>query len=89
MGRMLRWESAGTDEPGDQNADSIRRAAQGCTSAYYSLGPHLAGKWAVEIIQIRHGEEMESAGEGLGQDFPSEDAAKAAAQAYEDQDPTA
>ncbi len=53
----LTWESAGTDEPGDQNADS-RHLIPGATSAYYSIGPYGDGCWSLELIQMRDGEEI-------------------------------
>lgn len=79
-GTKLRWESAGTDEPGDQNADSRRGE-----HAYWSLGPMLDDRWSVELI-VRDDDLNELPGDGvhLGH-FGSEDAAKEAAQAREDE----
>lgn len=69
----LIWEDAGTDEPGDQNADSTTRVAPGATSAYYSLGPTATGEWGLELCQIAHGEEI---GAGHLGDFRSAVVAK-------------
>lgn len=77
----LEWESAGNDEPGDQNADSYTRVLPDSTSAYYSLGPTDNRGWSLELIQVRHGEEVLA--ETFGR-FDSEEAAKARAQAWED-----
>jgi hypothetical protein len=76
----LLWESAEhDDEPGDQNASSARVA-----HGYWSLGPTVGGRWSVELIeQDEDLVEDPTGGAHLG-DFPSEAAAKAAAQAYED-----
>lgn len=82
----LAWESAGTDEPGDQHADSVLRRHPDATSAYYSLGPALAApstdgeRWDVELIQISHGERVGST--DLGR-HPDEQTAKEAAQRWE------
>lgn len=75
----LTWESAQTDEPGDQNADSRFGA-----HAYWSLGPNGGGRWAVELI-VRDCDLTERPlySIALG-DFPDEDDAKHAALAEED-----
>jgi hypothetical protein len=83
----LTWESAGTDEPGDQHADSTRRVGPGSTSAYYSLGPPFATpsaedgeRWSVELIQVSHSDEIDTTSLGT---HPDEPTAKAAAQQHE------
>jgi hypothetical protein len=74
----LVWESAETDEPGDQNADT-ERVAHG----YWSLGPTHDGQWGVELIeQDENLVEIPSGGIHLGY-FPSDSSAKAAAQLFE------
>lgn len=84
----LVWESAGTDEPGDQHADSARQVAENATSAYYSLGPCLLYPdgteevWEVELVQVRHGCEIGTTSLGA---HPDEAAAKEAAQRHENQ----
>lgn len=74
----LRWESAGTDEPGDQNADS-RRLNPGCTSAYYSMGPD-GPRWHIDLRQVRDGEHVSDFCLG---EFGAEGIAKAAAERFE------
>lgn len=82
----LVWESAGTDEPGDQNANSVHRVADGATSALYSLGPALAApsedgeRWDLELIQYDQGTEIGST--DLGR-HPDEQTAKDYAQTWE------
>lgn len=76
---LLRWEDGGTDNPGDQNADSGQRVAAEATSAYYSLGPDGDG-WAVELIQSYAGEPTSSL--HLGR-HPDEQSARERAQRYE------
>jgi len=73
----LKWESAGTDEPGDQNASSRLGS-----HAHWSLGPGVNG-WHVELV-VRNDdlEEVTSAGVSLGV-FHTEGEAKAAAGAVE------
>jgi hypothetical protein len=73
----LTWESAEhPDEPGDQNADSER-----VEHGYWSLGPAVGDWWGVELIeQDEDLVEILSGGAHLGH-FPTEGAAKAAAQA--------
>jgi hypothetical protein len=76
---QLKWETAGTDEPGDQNAWNTKRVANGI----WSLGPAQGGNWSVELIEKdEYGAEITSGGINLG-DYPSETEAKAAAQHYE------
>lgn len=84
----LAWESAGTDEPGDQNADSVHRVAPEATSAYYSLGPGPAAPgegveewWELELIQVNNGEEVGTV--GLGSKHPDVQTAKDYAQTWE------
>ena len=77
--RCLVWESALTDEAGDQNADSAVDPPKG-TSAYYSLGPDSDRNWGLELITVDHGDEVDATYLGA---FPSEDKAKAAAEAHE------
>ncbi|HEX6685548.1 MAG TPA: hypothetical protein VF062_22425 [Candidatus Limnocylindrales bacterium] len=83
----LEWEDAGTDEPGDQNADSrLYRYA------YWSIGPDgSADRWSVELISRDEDmNEKENESVHLGH-FDTEEQAKAAAQEYErsgnEQDP--
>lgn len=78
MTGFLEWESAGTDEPGDQNA-STRALPHG----YWSLGPTNDGEWGVELIELDDQlQEVQSGGVHLGH-FDSEAEAKAAAEEYE------
>ncbi len=81
----LQWEDAGTDEPGDQNADSqLTDPATGATYMYWSLGPgRCDGTWNVELIgRDESGDEVPAAGIALDS-CETEAEAKAAAQAYE------
>jgi hypothetical protein len=78
----LVWESAGTDEPGDQAADS-RIVDPGCTSMYYLLGPEGARRWGVELIGVNHAEEVPGSVTDLGNQHPTEADAKNVAHAYE------
>lgn len=73
----LAWESAGTDDPGDQNADSDHGP-----HSFWSLGRDGDG-WSVELI-VRGDdlEELPADGLGLGR-FRSEVLAKRAAQSAE------
>lgn len=80
--QLLVWESAGTDEPGDQNADSSI-VPDGCTSSYYSLGPEAEGRWSLELIAVSNGDEISGAGVEFGS-FASEVDAKAAAERHEE-----
>jgi len=74
----LVWEPAGTDEPGDQNADT-RLIPHG----YWALGPNDITDWTVELIETdEHGNEIPTGGIHLGH-YPSEGTAKTAAAAYE------
>lgn len=74
--RLLTWESAGTDEPGDQNASS------GCIEhGHWSLGPSGDGQWGVELIE--KDEDLEEVGSIHLGHFRSEQAAKDAAEEYE------
>lgn len=82
--RPLVWESAGTEEPGDQHATS-RHIPALCTSAFWSLGPDSGDTWGVELIGIDNGTELDGVGVHLGH-FPTEADAKAAAQAADDAD---
>jgi hypothetical protein len=72
----LTWHDAGTDEPGDQNADSTLVA-----HGYWSLGPEVDGRWVVELIE--QNEDLEEVGGAHLGYFDTEGAAKDAAQAYE------
>jgi len=73
----LRWESAGTSEPGDQNADSAL-----VEHGYWSLGPHGRGGWSVELIEQDADLSNIIGGIELGR-FETEGEAKAAAQKHE------
>lgn len=78
--RVLVWESGGTDEPGDQNASSA------CVEhGHWSLGPQGDGTWGVELIEQEAETliEIATGGIDLGH-FPTEQAAKDAAQEVED-----
>lgn len=77
---QLKWETAATDEPGDQNADTNL-----VDHGYWSLGPAADGAWSVELIEQEAETliEIPTGGVDLGS-FPSEAEAKAAAQAVED-----
>lgn len=85
----LLWESADTDEPGDQNAESTLRVRTDleATSAHYSLGPAFAApsedgeRWSLELIQIRDGDQI--AATNLGHHASAQDA-KDHAQRWED-----
>jgi hypothetical protein len=79
--RALTWESAGTGEPGDQNAESAIVPA-GATSAHYSIGPEADGRWSLRYTATDHGDPIESLTEYFGR-FGTEDAAKDAAQEHE------
>ena len=75
---VLTWEQAGTDEPGDQNADT-----QLLPHGYWSLGPNGPTDWGVELIENdKDGAEVAAGGIHLGH-FPTEAAAKQAADEYE------
>lgn len=82
----LVWESAGTDEPGDQHASSTLRVHPESTSAHYSLGPAYAApdvdgeRWSVELVQVRHGERVAATDLGV---HPTEQDAKDHAQQWE------
>lgn len=77
---MLIWQDAGTDERGDQNADSFLAAR-----SYWAIGPAQAGRWSCELIERdAQGDEVPTGGVYLGSHFTSEDAAKNAAQTYEE-----
>jgi hypothetical protein len=78
----LRWQSAGTDEPGDEFADSAITDPT-CTSMYWSLGPAASGMWGVELIGVDEGDERQLTGVHLGH-YSSAADAKTAAQGYED-----
>lgn len=90
--QVLVWESAGTDEPGDQHADSVRRVEPEATDAYYSLGPALAApsedgeRWDLELIQTKNGTEIETV--KLGR-HPDEQTAKEYAEQWERRGPGA
>jgi hypothetical protein len=75
---MLVWESALTDEPGDQNADSNLG-----DHAYWSLSPNSGQRWSVELITRTDELTETSDGFHLGE-FASERKAKHAAQTRED-----
>lgn len=83
---VLAWESAGTDEPGDQNADSVHRVALEATSAYYSLGPAFTAptedgeRWDLDLIQMNQGIKVDTV--SLGR-HPDEQTAKDYAQTWE------
>src|SRR4029078_6188649 len=77
--RCVCWDAALTEERGDQNADSAVDPPKG-TSAYYSLGPDSDRNWGLELITVDHGEELDATYLGAS---PSEDKAKAAAEAHE------
>jgi hypothetical protein len=72
----LQWESAGTDDPGDQNAES-----QLGPHAYWSIGPTFDSAWSVELIQ--RDDDLQEIGGLTLQRQPTEQDAKAAAQAAE------
>lgn len=75
----LVWESAGTEEPGDQNAAS----QAGGPHSYWSLGPDYGDRWGVELI-VRNCDLDELVDHGLHiGHFTSEEAAKRAAQQAE------
>ncbi len=77
----LRWESAGTDEPGDQNADSRHGP-----HAFWSLGPGTGGRWVVDLVQRDEDlDEIPGQSRQLGE-YPSEQHAKAAAEEAERDD---
>lgn len=80
----LVWESAGTDKPGDQTALSqVPQLVEGVTD-HYKLGLHGEdGRWSVEVVCMNRGVEVPVAGARLGANFPSENAAKAAAWVHE------
>ena len=72
--RNLTWDSLGTDNPGDQGADSA-------LGGYYGIGPDGPTNWSVTLVLF--GDAAHDVTESdLGR-FESEDAAKAAAQSYE------
>lgn len=74
----LAWESAGTDEPGDQNADSEHGP-----HAFWSLGPESNGEWRVGLtVRDEALMEVDSDCIDLGA-FATEAAAKAAAAEWE------
>lgn len=73
---LLEWEPAGTG----QDADSIQ-IPDGFTGARYSLSPTSGGTWELVLIQTLTGMQTSEVALGL---FPSEEAAKDAAQAAEE-----
>lgn len=73
MSAALAWESAGTDEPGDQNA-SQDVVAHG----YWAIGPNHGGTWSVGLSEQAESTLHEVAWHHLG-DFASEEIAKAVA----------
>jgi hypothetical protein len=79
----LVWQSAGTDEPGDQYAESVWCVDPRATSAYYSLcfAPSEDGRrWSLELIQTRKGDEIGTLSLGRHLD---EEAAKEYARQWE------
>jgi hypothetical protein len=75
--QLLKWETADTEEPGDQNAPSAR------VHGWYAIGPTGDGRWSCELIEVDDGlNEVPTGGADLGA-FPSESAAKDAAQSHE------
>ncbi len=78
MDTALVWESAQTDEPGDQVADSRIRPGGAGALAYYLVGPN-AGRasWHLELVYVN------VEGGVLFGAFPDDAAAKACAQEYE------
>lgn len=79
----LSWESAGTDEPGDQLADS-RIVPDGPGSfAYYAVGPNEPGRgWSLELAYFSPVDG--DVGGVLFGAHESADHAKARAQIHED-----
>ncbi|SIH25099.1 Uncharacterised protein [Mycobacteroides abscessus subsp. abscessus] len=81
MANEIRWDEPHNVE-GDQHGET---AVVG--HGYWAIGPQdLAGElWSAELIQNNEaGDEITTGGVALGQVFPGREAAKAAAQAYED-----
>lgn len=74
--RDLQWQSACTDEPGDETADT-RLAAHG----YWAVGPNQDGSWSVALV-VQGADLAEVPGTDLGT-FPTAREAKDAAQRYE------
>lgn len=71
----LAWDSAGTDNPGDQEADSL-------LGGYYAIGPaHPTGWSATVVLTAEDGHVTEEI--TLGRAFATEQDAKTAALAYE------
>lgn len=82
----LVWHSAGTTEPGDQQADSVMRVHPESTSAHYAVGPAYASpgadgeRWSLELVQIRDGERVAATDLGI---HATEQDAKDRAQRWE------
>lgn len=71
----LTWQSAGTDDAGDQQADA------GIVRGYWQTGPETGDSWSLTLI--RQDDSLTETGEWAW-DAPDEACAKEIAQAVED-----